>query len=174
MPWFGLDLASTSPPPTPPSTANRSPDEVQRKLAMSKSQHYREHELAVQSVVELLWIQRRKRVAATPPPGTDAHVRGTTRPHHNLRLQLTSFIGRERELADVEQLLKQSCLITLTGPGGVDKTRLALRIGETVLDGVWVVELASFIDGSSFGVPERRLFRRAPVVIAAEMRWVTD
>ena len=64
----------------------------------------------------------------------------------NLPIQLTSFIGRERDLARVELLLSPSRLVTLTGAGGSGKTRLAIQIAgtlsETFADGVWLVDLA--------------------------------
>ncbi len=64
----------------------------------------------------------------------------------NFPLQLTSFIGREREIADVKRLLFSSHLITLTGAGGSGKTRLAIQISKSVsenfADGVWLVDLA--------------------------------
>jgi hypothetical protein len=47
---------------------------------------------------------------------------------HNLPLQLTNFVGREMQLADVEKLLATTRVLTLTGPGGVGKTRLALQV----------------------------------------------
>ncbi|HEV2238806.1 MAG TPA: AAA family ATPase, partial [Ktedonobacterales bacterium] len=69
---------------------------------------------------------------------------------HNLPIQLTSFIGREREVAEVTQLLATARLVTLTGSGGCGKTRLALRAGADALDrfddGVWLVELAPLAD----------------------------
>src|SRR5262249_39351638 len=69
---------------------------------------------------------------------------------HNLPTQLTSFIGRERELAEGRQLLANRHLLTLVGPGGTGKTRLALQIGQAVLpsfaNGVWVVDLAPLAD----------------------------
>jgi ATP/maltotriose-dependent transcriptional regulator MalT len=68
----------------------------------------------------------------------------------NLPLELTSFVGREREIADVEKLLAEHRLLTLTGPGGSGKTRLALAVAPRVArdfeDGVWLVELASLSD----------------------------
>jgi predicted ATPase/DNA-binding SARP family transcriptional activator len=71
---------------------------------------------------------------------------------HNLPLQLTRFIGREREIAAVKRLLQQTRLLTLTGAGGCGKTRLALQVGVDLLeehaDGVWLVELAALADPS--------------------------
>jgi non-specific serine/threonine protein kinase len=65
---------------------------------------------------------------------------------NNLPAQLSSFVGRERQLAELRRLLRKSRLITLTGPGGAGKTRLALRLAADVLDrhpeGVWLVDLA--------------------------------
>jgi predicted ATPase/DNA-binding CsgD family transcriptional regulator len=62
----------------------------------------------------------------------------------NLPVLLTSFIGRERELAEVERLVSTSRLVTLTGAGGSGKTRLALQIAHTIsdafADGVWLVD----------------------------------
>ncbi len=69
---------------------------------------------------------------------------------HNLPLQLTSFLGRERELAEIQALLGQHRLLTLTGPGGTGKTRLALQAAAQVLDqfpeGVWFVDLSGVAD----------------------------
>ena len=53
---------------------------------------------------------------------------------NNLPLQLNSFIGRERELEQLKPLLWLSRLLTLTGPGGCGKTRLALRVAADLLD----------------------------------------
>jgi non-specific serine/threonine protein kinase len=70
----------------------------------------------------------------------------------NLPLQLTNFIGRERELASVERLLATARLVTLTGVGGCGKTRLAIqvanRVSQDFADGVWFVGLASLRDPS--------------------------
>jgi non-specific serine/threonine protein kinase len=69
---------------------------------------------------------------------------------HNLPLQLTSFVGREREIAEVERLLGTTRLLTLTGAGGSGKTRLASEVAARVwgdyTDGVWLVELAALAD----------------------------
>jgi predicted ATPase len=68
----------------------------------------------------------------------------------NLRPQTTSFIGREVELAEVQEALKAHRLVTLTGVGGVGKTRLALevagRLADEFPDGVWLFELAAVTD----------------------------
>jgi predicted ATPase/DNA-binding CsgD family transcriptional regulator len=67
-------------------------------------------------------------------------------PSTHLPVQLTSFIGRERELAEVQRLLSTARLATLSGAGGCGKTRLAIQIAnmvsDTFADGVWLVDLA--------------------------------
>lgn len=69
---------------------------------------------------------------------------------NNLPQQLTSFIGREKEKADVKTLLSKSRLLTLTGAGGCGKTRLALQVANELLekfpDGIRFVELAALTD----------------------------
>ena len=69
---------------------------------------------------------------------------------NNLPMHLTSFIGREHEIAEVKRLLSEARLLTLTGWGGAGKTRLALHVAADVLegfkDGVWLVELAPLSD----------------------------
>jgi len=70
----------------------------------------------------------------------------------NLPIQLTSFIGRESDLANVELMLSEARCITITGPGGCGKTRLAIQIANKVNsiyeDGVWWVDLASLQDSA--------------------------
>jgi len=69
---------------------------------------------------------------------------------NNLPQQLTSFIGRDREIAEVIRLLGTTRLLTLTGAGGCGKTRLALQVAADVLDqypdGAWLAELAPISD----------------------------
>jgi predicted ATPase/class 3 adenylate cyclase len=76
---------------------------------------------------------------------------------HNLHRQLSTFIGREKELGEVKRLLKNTPLLTLLGPGGTGKTRLMLQVAEEVVedysDGVWLVELAPLTDPRL--IPER-------------------
>jgi class 3 adenylate cyclase len=63
------------------------------------------------------------------PPDDFPPLRTLDNLPNNLPRQLTSFIGREKELADVRRLLETACLLTLTGAGGAGKTRLALQAG---------------------------------------------
>jgi predicted ATPase len=74
------------------------------------------------------------------------------RPIGNLPAELTTFVGRTTELSAVKHMLTSSRLVTLTGVGGVGKTRLALRaaaeVASTFPDGGWLVELGELHDGS--------------------------
>jgi predicted ATPase/DNA-binding SARP family transcriptional activator len=99
-----------------------------------------------------------------PPGGPPAHGGASRRPippgappatmpaptATNLRAALTSFVGRDAELAQVAELLRAHRLLTLTGPGGAGKTRLAVEAARAELDampdGVWLVELAPVTD----------------------------
>src|SRR3979411_2305176 len=90
----------------------------------------------------------------THPTGREAAGPHGPRPKHNLTVQPTPFLGREREIELARQhLLADHApvrLLTLTGPGGTGKTRLALEIARTLVDefddGVFVVELAPVQD----------------------------
>ncbi|MFG2722109.1 ATP-binding protein [Streptomyces sp. NPDC048416] len=86
---------------------------------------------------------------APPPPAAAPPVYG------NLRARLTSFVGRESELADIRGDLESARLVTLLGPGGAGKTRLSQEAAEGVAacwpDGVWLAELAPVDDPA--GVP---------------------
>jgi non-specific serine/threonine protein kinase len=85
---------------------------------------------------------------------------------HNLPAQLTNFVGREQELTEIQTLLRRTRLLTLTGPGGSGKTRLALQAAAKATDrfeeGVFFVELAPLFDpglviltvAQVFGVPD--------------------
>ena len=69
---------------------------------------------------------------------------------NNLPVKLSSFVGRETELREVKELLGSSRVVTLAGPGGSGKTRLALQVAADLLDGsgggVWFTELASLTE----------------------------
>ena len=75
-----------------------------------------------------------------------ATVSATEVQRHNLPGQLTSFVGRDREISEIERMLASSRLLTLTGAGGCGKTRLALQVAVLSLprfkDGAWFVDLA--------------------------------
>ena len=76
--------------------------------------------------------------------------------HGNLKSQPTSFVGREMAIAELETAIKANRLVTLTGVGGVGKTRLAMevatRLKSTFPDGIWMIELAPV--GDPAAVPE--------------------
>jgi predicted ATPase/DNA-binding SARP family transcriptional activator len=90
----------------------------------------------------------RGEIAAAPAPAG--------RPRTNLRAQLTSFVGRTDEVARVGKALQACRLITLVGPGGAGKTRLAAEVAaamrddalDEVADGIWLAELASVTDAA--------------------------
>ena len=102
--------------------------------------------------------------AAGPPteqtPGRRAEA-------HNLPDQRTAFVGRDREMVELKRALAMTQLLTLTGTGGLGKTRLALEVASDLVgaypDGVWLVELAPLSDGKlvpqavadALGVEER-------------------
>jgi predicted ATPase/DNA-binding CsgD family transcriptional regulator len=87
--------------------------------------------------------------AVEPAEATDS-LRAPQRPAHNLPLELSSFVGRKTELAEVMRLLENNRLPTLTGSGGYGKTRLALAVASEMVerfeDGVWLVDLAPLAD----------------------------
>ena len=82
-----------------------------------------------------------------PPPRSQGASR------NNLPAQVSAFIGRDREVAEVAALLSESRLVTVTGAGGAGKSRLALRVaaeqGTRFHDGVWFVDLAPVSDATA-------------------------
>ncbi|MGD9892819.1 MAG: tetratricopeptide repeat protein [Dehalococcoidia bacterium] len=114
-------------------------------------------ELLQDLFAEARWGGSAGPVAAPPSSDRSPAPRQESTPHHaslpppsNLPLQLTSFVGREREIAAVRRVQAGTRLLTLTGAGGCGKTRLALRIADELLwaypHGVWFVELASLVN----------------------------
>lgn len=100
--------------------------------------------------VELFQVRAAGLRTDFPPLKTLDATRG------NLRPQTTSFVGRESELVEISATLKAHRLVTLTGVGGVGKTRLALEVAARSApefpDGVWVIELAAV--GDPAAVPD--------------------
>src|SRR5207248_2218631 len=107
-------------------------------------------DLGEQRLSDLARPEQVFQLVATGTPAEFPPLRSLDALPNNLPLQLTSFVGREQELAEVERLLATTRLLTLTGTGGTGKTRLALQVAADLLpdypDGVWLVELASLSD----------------------------
>ncbi len=128
--------------------ANASADLVRGELPANVSlRDLGEHRLKSLLNPERLW-----QVTAPGLPSDFPPLKSLNAIPNNLPLQLTSFIGREREIAEIKNLLKSHRLVTLTGAGGTGKSRLAGQVAADVLDqfhnGVWFVELAPITDPS--------------------------
>jgi predicted ATPase/class 3 adenylate cyclase len=134
-----------------------------------------EHQLRDLPAPERLWMVAVEGLRADFPP-----LRGVTANPTNLPLQLTSFIGRTRETEAVLDLVTGHRVVTLTGPGGAGKTRLALHVAEAAspqfAGGVYFVPLAEIREvelivptiGQALGLvePGRRPLERIPEHIA--------
>jgi ABC-type phosphate/phosphonate transport system ATPase subunit len=79
---------------------------------------------------------------------------------NNLPRMLTSFIGRETEVAEITAVFKKHQLVTLVGSGGIGKTRTALQVAANLLDGsgdgAWFIELAPLANAESGGCVDSR------------------
>jgi predicted ATPase/DNA-binding CsgD family transcriptional regulator len=105
------------------------------------------NKLGVRNRTEATTLAQRMNLLGSPSrPTTPPH----SKPIHNLPAPLTSFVGRNRELTELKDALLASRLVTLTGPPGTGKTRLALEVAAALLehyrDGVYFVSLASIQD----------------------------
>jgi Cdc6-like AAA superfamily ATPase len=119
---------------------------------------------AAECLVNTFVILVGARVGVTPSKASESIE---ARPRTNLPRPLTSFIGRKREIEEVKRLLPTTGLLTITGTGGVGKTRLALRVAADLIDqypdGVWLAQLASLSEptlvpkavASALDIPEQ-------------------
>src|SRR5258708_10077332 len=139
--------------------------EIARRLFITR----RTAEWHVKQILNKLGFNSRSQVAAWV--AHDEAVGSMTAPsngrRHNLPLQLTTFVGRGNELAELQRLLAAKRFVTLTAVGGAGKTRLALEVANRALhaypDGAWLVDLTQIKDGypvarvfwSTLGVHER-------------------
>ncbi|CAA9265130.1 MAG: hypothetical protein AVDCRST_MAG93-2369, partial [uncultured Chloroflexia bacterium] len=124
--------------PALPSDQNLAP------LCQFIEQHQKGSGAKLAAAAQFTWVPTNTEKAITSVSAS-AHAS-----RHNLPAALTSFVGRDTELREVEYLLTVTRLLTLTGVGGVGKTRLALQLAQKVRgnfpDGVWLVELAALRD----------------------------
>ena len=107
---------------------------IRKCLEKQPEQRYQS---AQELVIDLQALKRMKDAGLGRPPETQ---------RHNLPAELTSFVGRRKELAELPPVLASSRLLSLTGAGGAGKTRLAVRLASGLVkefpDGVWLVDLA--------------------------------
>jgi predicted ATPase/class 3 adenylate cyclase len=107
-------------------------------------------ELGAHRLADLQRAEQVHQLLADGVPADFPPLRSLDSVPNNLPLQLTTFVGREREMAEVRRLLGTTRLLTLTGTGGTGKTRLAVQMAAELLErypqGVWLVELAALAD----------------------------
>jgi predicted ATPase/class 3 adenylate cyclase len=103
-------------------------------------------------------VPRAERLYQLDVPGLRSEfppLRTATAPPGNVPLPLTSFVGRERELVELDDLLERHRLLTITGPGGIGKTRVAIELARrrlgNWLDGTWFVALDEIEDPGLVG-----------------------
>ena len=153
-------------------------EEVCAHFAISQSQYFREHRRGLDALVSLLWEQEGQEEprgrggeppnAAPPAPPNPPQIAGAdSRRSGALPAPLDRFIGRAEAVVAVERLLERARLVTLTGPGGTGKSRLALEVANRVRPrfpaGVAFVPLDSLTDpdlvadavATALGAPEQ-------------------
>ncbi|EHB56220.1 serine/threonine protein kinase [Mycolicibacterium rhodesiae JS60] len=180
-----LRIASES---APDLRENGVPDDVAALVEMAMARDPRDRPSVVELCTEIQRVQRRHGLPvdemalrsepqAEQPARQGAKSGRTGRTLGNMPLELTSFVGRRSELSEAQKALSAGRLVTLTGIGGVGKTRMALRIASEVRtdfpDGVWLVELGELRDGSllidvvtaTLGVRDRSARSPAEVLI---------
>lgn len=154
------------------SAADRpvSAEELGELLRDAERHHYR-------LVDEMVLSSSPRSKSAERPERYSDPVHAIRSKRGNLPLELTSFVGRRHEMARVKRLLEVSRLVTLTGVGGVGKTRLALRAAGAARrafgDGVWLIELGEFTNqallvdyiAAGLGLQERSVHSPLEVLI---------
>ena len=133
--WGGQVLLSNS-------SAELLQDEIPKGIALRE---LKEHRLKGLPALEHLWQVVSPELQQDFPP-----LQTLREIPNNLPVQLTRFIGREQEVEEIKQRLEKNRLVTLTGSGGVGKTRLSIQAASILLEeyphGVWLVELAPLTD----------------------------
>jgi transcriptional regulator with XRE-family HTH domain len=176
-----------------PRRARLSQDELAERAGLSRrgisdlerGERRMPHPVTVRRLVEALGLSEAERAefaAALQQNGSAHESSEPPREPAVLPTPLTSFVGRESQILDIQRLLSRTRLLTLLGPGGVGKTRLALRVAselkndpkQSYPDGVWLVDLAPLRDprlvpntvAKAVGV--REPVRPAPLLALAE------
>ncbi len=122
---------------------DRTPEGIRRLLADCLE---KELDARLESMARVRQVLEDEIANQSQPMAAALSADGTTGPPTNLPLQLTSFVGREHSMAQLKRHLEKDRLVTVVGPGGCGKTRIAIEVGRRLLprfpDGVWLVELA--------------------------------
>jgi predicted ATPase/DNA-binding SARP family transcriptional activator len=109
-----------------------------------------QRELKVEPSEETIQLYRQIRDAKLELRKETKPAALAAKPRHNLPAQLSTFIGREKEQQEIQNVLTKNRLVTLTGAGGIGKTRLSQQVGRELLndypDGVWFIALDSLSD----------------------------
>lgn len=109
------------------------------------------HDLGEHRLKDLAKAERVYQVRALDLPAEFPPLRSLSAQKTNLPLELTSFVGRETEIAEIASLIHDHRLVTVVGSGGVGKTRTALHVAanlrEDPPDGIWLIELAPLSSG---------------------------
>jgi len=183
-----MHAVATKDAPAPTSIRPEVPSDVDLILARAMAKDREERYRSSRDFADALRALRESADHVTATITLPRHL--AARGPNNLPSQLTSFIGRRRERAEVRRLFSSSRIVTMTGPGGSGKTRIAIQVAMDMLgeqpDGAWLVELESLDDpafvpqtvASVLGVqeePGRPLLETLAATIAAkEMLVVLD
>jgi non-specific serine/threonine protein kinase len=145
---FGLAVGYSRAHITRLENGQRTPDPAIVQARFVEALHLCDEPAWAARLVELAGVAREQ-------PAAEPLVESPSNVPNNLPVQISSFIGREKELTALERLLAGSRLLTLTGAGGTGKTRLALELAARLAadsnadafpDGIWLVELAALSD----------------------------